>query len=98
MPRDADAFARSTEEQATNEAYWLGFTDGLDEEGASPVELGGPLRGSYLEGYYDGFYERKQAEVGSRGLLLAVSMGYPRRLGFPWWRNYTRGGGTERGI
>lgn len=98
-----DAFVRTTErtteEQEAHEAFWLGYADGTDGDGASPAELGASrqVRENYIDGYRGGFLDRKKQEIGSphdlgSSVYMASSRAVVERVGLPWWRNYTRAG------
>ena len=83
----------------TTEAFWLGYTDGIDAD-PHPEDLAIPeVRSSYIEGYHYGFLDRKRREIGSRedlgsSVYMANSRAVVERIGLPWWTNY---GKKERG-
>lgn len=90
-----ERFGRNEEEAEEHRAYWRGFGDGMDkrQDGTDDLQARKVVKEQYIEGYADGFYERKQREKGpyARGLILAQGMYVPRRYRtLLSWSNYTR--------
>jgi hypothetical protein len=89
-PRASERTAPDAEER---EAYWGGYSDGLDRLRDHAHLLGArpKVRAEYLSGYSGGFHTRKRDEArASVGFVLARFMTRPRSLGPPWWDNYAR--------
>lgn len=94
-----DGFYRSTQERTEIESFWMGYSDGLDHATEHIAKLHAPkrIRQRYLEGYQNGFYDRKRHEMHTAlDIALAVYMGTSRRaldlLAGVRWSNYTRTG------
>lgn len=99
--RAADPFYRNHTEREEHEAFWTGYAHALDDTGADVFYLRTPFEGNvhrnYLDGDQNGFYDRKRRETHSRqtltlGIFRGASRRNIKRLGMPWWANYTRGG------
>ena len=93
----SEAFYRNQAEREIDEAFWGGYADGLDHRSEHIDKLQAPkwIRQSYLEGYKNGFYDRKRRETHSHeelslGVFMASSRAVIEEMEMPWWANYTR--------
>lgn len=97
-----DSFYRTAAERENFESFWMGYSDGLDHKTEHIIKLHAPkrIRDRYLEGYRNGFYDRKRRETHSHeqlslSVFRASSRATLEQIGMPWWANYTRTGGRD---